>query len=103
MTTFFFRSLNTCSPLSRCLSSAPPACSLHAYRSGYGQAENDPRYAAIEEFLAQRPPITVPTSVLLGQDDGINLFEPAMLAQQGDFTGAFTARAYAGIGHFMGN
>ena len=71
------------------------------YLSGYGQAENDPRYAAIEELLAQRPPITVPTTVLLDQDDGINLFQPTMLAQQGDFTGSFTARAYAGIGHFI--
>jgi len=74
---------------------------LHAYRAGYGQAQNDPRYAAIEERLAQRPPITVPTSVLLGEDDGINLFQPAMLAQQRDFGGAYAARSYAGVGHFI--
>ncbi|MBC8159849.1 MAG: alpha/beta hydrolase [Roseiflexaceae bacterium] len=74
---------------------------LHAYRSGYGQAELDPRYNASEAQLAQRPPISVPTTVLLGEDDGINLFQPAMLAQQRDFTGAYTARAYPGVGHFI--
>jgi pimeloyl-ACP methyl ester carboxylesterase len=74
---------------------------LHAYRSGYGQAANDPRYDAIEGQLAQRPPITVPTTVLLGEDDGINLFVPEMLEQHRDFTGPYRARSYAGVGHFI--
>lgn len=74
---------------------------LHAYRSGYGQAANDPRYDALEGRLAQRPPITVPTSVLLGEDDGINLFVPAMLEQNRDFSGPYAARSYAGVGHFI--
>lgn len=74
---------------------------LHAYRSGYGQAANDPRYDGLEGRLAQRPPITVPSTVLLGEDDGINLFAPEMLAQQRDFTGPYAARSFAGVGHFM--
>lgn len=74
---------------------------LHAYRSGYGQATNDPRYEAIEEQLAQRPPISVPTTVLLGAEDGVNLFAPAMLEQRRDFVGPYAARSYAGVGHFI--
>lgn len=74
---------------------------LQAYRSGYGQAENDPRYADAEALFAQRPSITVPTTVLLGEDDGINLFRPDMLQQQADFTGGYEARSYAGVGHFI--
>lgn len=77
------------------------AVALHAYRSGYGQAPNDPRYAAIEAQLAQRPPIAVPTTVLLGHDDGVNLFAPDMLEQRRDFTGRYVARAYDGVGHFI--
>lgn len=74
---------------------------LHAYRSGYGKAIEDPRYAATEAQLAQRPPITVPTTVLLGKVDGINIFQPTMLAQHRDFTGEYAAHSYDGVGHFL--
>lgn len=36
---------------------------LHAYRSGYGQAANDPPYESIKARLAQRPPIYVSVPV----------------------------------------
>ncbi|MBC8099237.1 MAG: alpha/beta hydrolase [Armatimonadetes bacterium] len=74
---------------------------LHAYRSGYGAAQNDPRYDAIEAQLAQRPAITVPTTVLLGGDDGINIFDASMLAQQADFTGEYSASVHDDVGHFI--
>jgi pimeloyl-ACP methyl ester carboxylesterase len=74
---------------------------LHAYRSGYGAAPNDPRYDDIEARFAQRPPIPVPTTVLLGADDGINIFAPYMLQQQADFTGEYSASVHEGVGHFI--
>ena len=74
---------------------------LHAYRASYGAAQNDPRYAAIEAQLAQRPSITVPTTILLGQNDGINIFDASMLEQQSDFTGPYTASVHEGVGHFI--
>lgn len=74
---------------------------LHAYRSSYGNAENDPRYDDIEAQLAQRPSISVPTTVLLGKDDGIAIFQPSMLEQHRDFTGAYVAHAYDQVGHFI--
>jgi len=74
---------------------------LHAYRSGYGNAEDDPRHAAIEARLAERPPIAVPASVLLGRDDGVALFRPWMLQQHNDFPAGYDARVYDGVGHFI--
>lgn len=74
---------------------------LQAYRGSYGAAPNDPRYDEIEAQLAQRPPITVPTTVLLGAEDGVNIFMPYMLEQYNDFTGGYTARVYEGVGHFI--
>lgn len=74
---------------------------LHAYRGAYGNAQDDPRYAEIEAQLAQRPPIAVPTTVLLGREDGINIFQPYMLDQQGDFTSDYKAYVYDGVGHFI--
>lgn len=74
---------------------------LHAYRSGYGAAENDPRYADIEARFAERPAIEVPTTVLLGREDGINIFQPNMLEQSSDFTGGYTAQVVDGVGHFI--
>jgi len=74
---------------------------LHAYRSGYGAAINDPRYDAIEAQMAARPPITVPTTILLGADDGINIFNPSMLEQSSDFTGDYSASVHEGVGHFI--
>jgi pimeloyl-ACP methyl ester carboxylesterase len=74
---------------------------LHAYRGAYGNAEDDPRYAETEAQLAQRPPISVPTTVLLGREDGINIFQPYMLQQQRDFTGEYKAHVYDGVGHFI--
>jgi pimeloyl-ACP methyl ester carboxylesterase len=74
---------------------------LHAYRSGYGQAENDPRYNLIEAQLAQRPSISVPTTVLLGKNDGIAIFQAYMLEQRSDFTGTYVAQGYDQVGHFI--
>lgn len=74
---------------------------LQAYRGSYGLASNDLRYDEIESQLAQRPTISVNTTVLLGADDGINIFAPYMLDQRTDFTGEYIAMVYDGIGHFI--
>jgi pimeloyl-ACP methyl ester carboxylesterase len=74
---------------------------LHAYRGGEAGAGLDPRYAAIEAQLAQRPPIIVPTTVLLGRDDGVAIFQPWMAQQQGDFTGGYVVHVVEGVGHFI--
>ncbi|NOK63240.1 MAG: alpha/beta hydrolase [Chloroflexi bacterium AL-W] len=72
---------------------------LNAYR--WQTAEIDPRYDEIEGRLAQRPHITVPATIMLGQADGVNIFEPYMLEQQSDFVGAYTTKVFDGVGHFI--
>jgi len=44
---------------------------IHSYRHRHGNAPGDPRLDAIERRLAERPPITVPSVVLHGADDGV--------------------------------
>jgi len=46
---------------------------IHSYRHRHGNAPGDPRFDAVERRLAERPPITVPTVILHGADDGVDL------------------------------
>jgi pimeloyl-ACP methyl ester carboxylesterase len=45
---------------------------IHSYRHRHGNAPSDPRLDEVERHLATRPPITVPTIVLHGADDGVS-------------------------------
>ncbi|MDJ0753928.1 MAG: alpha/beta hydrolase [Ardenticatenaceae bacterium] len=72
---------------------------LNAYR--WQTAEKDPRYDQIEAKLAQRPPISVPTTVLLGRKDGVTIFQPYMTRQQDDFVGGYTVEVIDDVGHFI--
>ncbi len=45
---------------------------IHSYRHRHGNAPGDPRFDAIERRLAERPPITVPSVILHGRDDGVD-------------------------------
>ena len=44
---------------------------IHSYRVRYGLVPGDPSVASTEEALIRRPPITVPTIVLHGHDNGV--------------------------------
>ena len=44
---------------------------IHSYRHRHGNAPGDPRFDAIERRLAARLPITVPTVILEGAEDGV--------------------------------
>jgi len=46
---------------------------IHSYRHRHRNAAGDPRFDEIERRLAARPPITVPTVVLAGAEDGVDL------------------------------
>lgn len=48
---------------------------IHSYRHRHGNAPGDPRFDAIERRLAERPPITVPSIVLCGGEDTVDLPE----------------------------
>lgn len=44
---------------------------IHSYRHRFGLVNGDPAYEATEQRLAALPPITVPTIVLHGNDNGV--------------------------------
>jgi pimeloyl-ACP methyl ester carboxylesterase len=73
---------------------------IHSYRHRHGNAPSDPRFDRVERHLATRPPITVPTIVLHGADDGVS--RPQRSAGDMAFFPAGTVRhVVAKAGHFM--
>ncbi len=72
---------------------------IHSYRHRFGLVTGDPDAAEVERALAAQPPITVPTIVLHGEDDGVST--PRHSEGAGEhFTGRyFERRVIPGAGH----
>jgi pimeloyl-ACP methyl ester carboxylesterase len=71
---------------------------IHNYRWRLGLADGEPRFAEIENRLAQAPAITVPTITLEGDANGAPHPEPSSYASR--FTGPYSHRTIeGGIGH----
>jgi pimeloyl-ACP methyl ester carboxylesterase len=70
---------------------------VHSYRHRFGAAAGDPAYAAMENRLAERPPIEVPTVSLAPDADGFVQNLPDDDREQ--FTGRFRGQLLAGVGH----
>ena len=71
---------------------------IQSYRHRFGYCAGDPALELIEQQLAAQPPITVPTIVLHGADDGVQ--PPA--GSSGDaahFTARYARRVIPGCGH----
>jgi pimeloyl-ACP methyl ester carboxylesterase len=75
---------------------------IHSYRHRLGNAPGEPRFVAIEQQLANRPRIKVPTIVLHGADDLLDR-APADTTpgERASFTTLVARRVIAGSGHFM--
>lgn len=73
---------------------------IQSYRHRYGNAPGDPAVAVLEERLAARPPITVPTIVLHGEADGVNPVEGSA-SHAHHFTARYERRAVPVAGHFL--
>ena len=71
---------------------------IHSYRVRYGYVAGDPALAAIEEKLAAKPPIAVPTIVLQGEAPG-TVPPEASLAHAKHFTGPYQRRTLPRVGH----
>ena len=71
---------------------------IHSYRHRFGNAEGDPRYAAIEARLATQPRITVPTIAIHGATDGVN---PPRKSDGHEkyFSGRYERRLFNNVGH----
>src|SRR5258705_884549 len=71
---------------------------VQSYRHRYGYAPGDPALEPVEKLLAAQPKIRVPTIVLQGEGDGVNVpAAPATLARF--FTERFQRRMIPVIGH----
>jgi pimeloyl-ACP methyl ester carboxylesterase len=76
-------------------------CVIHSYRHRIGNAPGDPRFRELEERLAKRPKIEVPTIILRGADDTLGGREPAESADKASFPHLITRRMIEGGGHFL--
>jgi pimeloyl-ACP methyl ester carboxylesterase len=76
-------------------------CVVHSYRHRIGNAPGDPRFRELEEKLAKRPRIEVPTIILRGADDTLGGREPAESADKASFPNLITRRMIEGAGHFL--
>jgi pimeloyl-ACP methyl ester carboxylesterase len=75
---------------------------IHSYRHRNGNAAGEPRFQAMEQELAQRPKIRVPTIVMYGANDGIA--RPPADSPPGErdsFTSLMARRVIDGAGHFL--
>jgi pimeloyl-ACP methyl ester carboxylesterase len=73
---------------------------IHSYRHRHGNAPGDPRFDAIERRLAARPPITVPTVILHGGDDGVSLSRVSE-RELSLFPAGTRRHVVPGAGHFL--
>lgn len=76
------------------------AVAVQSYRHRYGNAPGDPRYAAVEARLSERPPIKVPTIVLHGEADGVSPVAGSE-AHARHFTGFYRREVLPVVGHFL--
>jgi pimeloyl-ACP methyl ester carboxylesterase len=72
---------------------------VHSYRHRHGGAPGDPRYDALERRLVAGPVIPVPTLLLPGAEDKVDILGEPIGKEK--FTGRFERRVLAGIGHFV--
>ena len=72
---------------------------LHGYRSRWGHAELDPRYAALQARFQATKTLATPTLLLHGLDDHCELDESTDGADA-FFTGGYQRIRLPGVGHF---
>ena len=73
---------------------------LHSYRSRWGFAPLDPRYATDDAALAGTPPIRVPSVVLHGDEDGATLLDATENCEK-HFVAGYSREVVRGVGHFI--
>jgi pimeloyl-ACP methyl ester carboxylesterase len=71
---------------------------IHSYRVRYALASGDPGVEETERRLAAQPPITVPTIVLHGHDNGVSPVTTSE-SHRRFFKGSYERRLIPGVGH----
>ena len=76
------------------------AVTIQSYRHRYGNAPGDPAVEALEQYLAARPAIGVPSIVLHGEADGVGPVEGSA-GHARHFTARYERRVVPRAGHFL--
>jgi pimeloyl-ACP methyl ester carboxylesterase len=77
-------------------------CVIHSYRHRNFNAPGEARFLEVEQQLAKRPPITVPTIVLNGGDDAFGRQSADITAgERAIMTRLVDKRIVEGAGHFV--
>ena len=77
-------------------------CVIHSYRHRNFNAPGESRFLQMEQRLAQRPKVEVPTIILHGGDDGFGRAAPETTpAERTSFTKLVGRRVVEGAGHFV--
>lgn len=71
---------------------------VHSYRHRYRLAADDPNCVELERFLQTMPSVPVPSSVLIGADDGV---EPPSGENPTHFSGGYRYQVIPGCGHIL--
>ena len=75
---------------------------IHSYRHRNGNAPGEPRFQQMEQQLAQRPKIQVPSILLYGADDPLTRPREAETPEERSlFPSLIARRVIAGAGHFL--
>ena len=74
---------------------------IHSYRHRSGDAPGEARFLAVEQRLAKRPKIHVPSIVLYGQNDGVSLKPPDESVDRELFTSLAAREVVPNAGHFL--
>ena len=77
-----------------------PAVVLSSYRQGRAETITDPTHQALDEQLAAGPRIDVPTTILLGADDGVETPWQDDPRDGRFFSHLLARRILPGVGHF---
>jgi pimeloyl-ACP methyl ester carboxylesterase len=73
---------------------------IHYYRHGIGEAPGAPRYAAAQARIDDFPPISVPTTFILGLDDGCEIAASSR-GNQAMYADRYDRVELPGVGHFI--
>ena len=74
---------------------------IHSYRHRIGNAPGEPRFLEMEQRLAQRPKVNVPTITMYGADDGIARPAAENPNERTQLPKLVARRVVAGAGHFL--
>src|ERR1700730_9134124 len=74
---------------------------IHSYRHRNLNAPGEPRFAAVERQLAERPKITVPSIVLYGANATVGPPPTDTPAERALFTALVARQVVSGAGHFV--